>query len=50
MKCRSGGEPLCRRCWTMIPTNLDDMTLPELVELMRKIVDEIEIRMMQNAQ
>ena len=34
----------------MIPTNLDDMTLPELVELMRQIVDEIEIRIMQNAQ
>lgn len=50
MKCRSGGEPLYRRCWTMIPTNLGEMTLPELVELMRKIVDEIEIRMMQNAQ
>lgn len=34
----------------MIPTNLGEMTLPELVELMRQIVDEIEIRMMQNAQ
>ena len=30
--------------------NLGEMTLPELVELMRQIVDEIEIRMMQNAQ
>lgn len=29
---------------------LSRMTLPELVELMRQIVDEIEIRMMQNAQ
>ena len=34
----------------MIPNNLGEMTLPELVELLRQIVDEIEIRMMQNAQ
>ena len=33
----------------MIPNNLGEMTLPELVELLRQIVDEIEIRMMQNA-
>ena len=33
----------------MTPTNLGEMTLPELVELLRQIVDEIEIRMMQNA-
>ena len=34
----------------MIPNNFGEMTLPELVELLRQIVDEIEIRLMQNAQ
>ena len=34
----------------MIQNNLGEMTLPELIELLRQIVDEIEIRMMQNAQ
>lgn len=27
--------------------NLDDMTLPELIELLRKVADEIELRAMQ---
>ena len=29
------------------PNRLDDMSLPELVELMHRILDEIQLRMME---
>ena len=30
--------------------NLDDLSLPELIELLHRVADEIQIRMMQEAE
>lgn len=44
-----------RRCWTMIPNtspNEDDLSrlsLPELIDLMHRVADEILLREMQTA-
>lgn len=38
------------RCWKTMKTDLGEMSLPELIELMHRIADEIESRAMQAAE
>lgn len=50
MKCRKDGERPCRSCSTqMSDEEISRKSVPELIELAKRIMDEIEIRAMQEA-
>lgn len=48
MTCLKGGEVLCRHFWTkMSDEEITRLSLPELAELIRRLTEEIEIRVME---
>lgn len=50
MKCRKDGGQLCRSCSTqMSDEEISRKSTPELIEIAKHIMDEIEIRAMQEA-
>lgn len=45
MTCLKGGEVLCRHFWMkMSDEDIARLSLPELTELIRRLTEEIEIR------
>lgn len=47
MTCHENGVMQYRSCWTMTDKEIAKLSLPELVELIKRLLEEVELRYMQ---